>query len=141
MFLLYALSVIVNLAPLIIVLIVNWEVCTKTRREGLAITVTGAVWTLFLIATMLGTLPHKVNRAVSITAVFLVLELMKPLLKYMCLFAGAAAIGAILDGLIIRPIIKRYAELRVASKTADLTSIQVKEAIKEAMKEERSGRV
>ena len=141
MFYLYVLSVIVNLAPLIVVLIVNWEVCTKTRREGLAITVTGAVWTLFLIATMLGSLPHKVNRAVSLTAVFCVMELMKPLLKYMCVFAGAAAIGAILDGMIIKPIIKRYAELRVASKTADITTNQVREAIKEVMREERSGRV
>ena len=51
MFGLYALSLLVNLLPLIIVLIVNWEVCTKTKREGVAISVTGFVWVFFLVIT------------------------------------------------------------------------------------------
>lgn len=141
MFGLYALSLAVNLIPLIVVLIINWEVCTKTKREGIAISVTGFVWVFFLIITMLGTLPKKINRVATLCIVFGVLELMKPLLNYMTIFAGAAAIGALLDVIIIKPIIKRYAELRVASKTADITTQQVKLAVKELLDEERTGRV
>lgn len=141
MFGLYALSVLVNLLPLIVVLIINWKNCTKTEREGVAITVTGFVWVGFLVFSMLGTMPKKINRVAGLVIVFGMLELMKPLLNYMCVFAGAAAIGAILDVLIMRPIIKKYQELRVATQTADLTAQQVKEAVKELLQEERSGRV
>lgn len=141
MFGLYTLSVVINLLPLIFVLIINWEACTKTKREGIAISVTGFIWIFFLIITMLGTLPKKINRVTTLCIVFGVLELMKPLLSYMTIFAGAAAIGAILDAIIVKPIIKKYAELRVASKTADITTQQVKLAVKELLDEERSGRV
>ena len=58
----------------------------------------------------------------------------------MCIFAGAAALGALIDTILIRPIIRRYKELRKATTTADLTSSQVKEAMREIL-EERNGRV
>lgn len=138
---LYLLSLLVNLIPLIIVLIINWSICTKTKREGIAISVTGFVWVFFLVVTMIGTLPRKINRVATLCIVFCVLEFMKPLLNYMTIFAGAAAIGALLDVIIVKPIIKRYAELRIASKTADITTQQVKLAVKELLDEERSGRV
>ncbi len=141
MFGLYVLSVLVNILPLVVVLIINWESCTKTQREGIAISVTGFVWIFFLIVSMLGSMPKKLNRVGCLIIVFLMLELMKPLLSYMCIFAGSAVIGAILDVILIRPIIKRYAELRVATKTADITTQQVSEAVREILKEEGSGRV
>lgn len=140
MFGLYVLSVLVNILPLVVVLIINWEFCTKTKREGIAISVTGFVWIFFLIISMLGSMPKKLNRVGSLIIVFLILELMKPLLSFMCVFAGASAIGAILDVIIVRPIIRRYVELRIASKTADITTQQVKLAVAELL-EERSGRV
>ena len=59
----------------------------------------------------------------------------------MCLFAGAAAIGAILDFMIVKPIIKRYAEMRLATKTADVTTAQGVSAVKEMLNQERTGRV
>lgn len=139
MFGLGCLSVLVNLAPLLIVLLVNYELLIKTKREGLALTVTGVVWVIFLISTLIGSLPFKLNRCATMIIIFIVLELMKPLLVYMCIFAGAAALGALIDTIIIRPIIKRYAELRQATKTADLTTQQVKIAVKELL-EEGSGR-
>lgn len=141
MFSLYVLSLFVNLAPLIVVLALNWQACTKTRREGIAISVTGFVWVFFLVVSMIGSMPNKFNRVAGLCIVFGMLELMKPLLNYMCIFAGAAAIGAILDWLIIKPIINRYKELRVASKTADITTQQVAQAVKDILNEERSGRV
>lgn len=137
---LYLLSLLVNLVPLVIVLLINWEICTKTKREGIAISVTGFVWIFFLLITMLGGVPKKINRVATLFIVFVVLELMKPLLNYMTIFAGAAAIGAMLDMLIVKPIIKRYAELRLATKSADLTTIQVTNAVKEILKE-GTGRV
>jgi hypothetical protein len=138
---LYLLSVGVNIMPLLIVIAFNWKACTKTIREGVALSVTGIFWVLFLVLTMMGAMPKKINRAVVLTMLFVVLELMKPLLNYMCLFAGAAAIGALLDVMIARPMIKRYAELRVATKTADMTTNQVVEAVKEMLQQERTGRV
>ena len=141
MFGLYALSLLVNLLPLIIVLIVNWEVCTKTKREGVALSVTGVIWVLFLVASMIGSMPLKSNRIVTLVLIFIMLELMKPLLSYMTIFAGASAIGAILDAVFIRPMIIKYKELRLSTKTADLTTNQVKMAVKELLEEERTGRV
>lgn len=141
MFGLYVLSVLVNILPLLVVVAINWKACTKTTREGVAISVTGVVWVVFLIFTMIGSMPKKINRVAGMVMFFVILELMKPLLSYMTMFAGACAIGALLDAIIVRPIIKRYQELRVASKTADLTTLQVKQAVKELLEEERSGRV
>lgn len=142
MFGLYVLSVFVNLLPLFIVILINWEACTKTRREGIALSVTGVVWTMFLIFSMLGAMPKRVNRVVGLVVVYVLLEIMKPLLTYMCVFAGASAIGALLDLIIVRPIIRRYIELRVASKTADITTQQVQEVVKQCLEsEERNGRV
>ena len=106
---LYALSLFVNLLPLIIVLVFNWNACTKTRRESVALTVTGFIWVFFLIVTMIGNLPNKTNRVVTLTIVFLVLELMKPLLNYMCLFSGACALGSIADVIFI----KKFAFVKV----------------------------
>lgn len=140
MFGLYMLSLFVNLLPLAIVVMVYWKDCTKTTREGIALSVTGIFWVLFLIITLTGAMPKNINRAVTLIIVFIILELMKPLLAYMCIFAGASAIGALLDSICIRPIIKRYEELRIATKSADITTQQVKEAVAELL-EERSGRV
>ena len=140
MFGLYMLSLFVNLLPLAIVVGVYWQDCTKTTREGIALTVTGIFWVLFLVITLAGAMPKNINRAVTLVIIFIVLELMKPLLAYMCIFAGASAIGALVDAIFVRPIITRYAELRVATKSADLTTQQVKEAVSELL-EERSGRV
>ena len=141
MFGLYALSLFVNLLPLMIVLFLNWEVCTKTKRESVALTTTGFVWVMFLIFSMIGAMPKRASRVVTLIVVFVLLEMMKPLLSQMCLFAGASAIGALLDVIIVRPIIKKYLELRVATTTADLTTLQVKTVVEEALKEAGCGRV
>lgn len=140
MFCLYCLSILVNILPLIIVLIVNWEFCTKTRRECLAISVTGVVWVGFLVFTMLGSMPRKLNRVFVLIAFYLMLELMKPLLSYMTIFAGSATIGALLDLFLVKPLIRRYTELRIATKTADLTTQQMEQVMTKIL-DERSGRV
>ena len=57
MFGLYVLSVVTNILPLLVVIAINWEDCTKTTREGVAISVTGIVWVCFLVFTMLGSMP------------------------------------------------------------------------------------
>jgi hypothetical protein len=141
MFGLYVLSVVLNILPLVVVLIITWESCTKTKREGVAITVTGVCWIFFLIVTMLGTVPKKINRVATFIIVYALLEVMKPLMNYMCIFAGAATLGALVDVIFVRPIIRKYHELRIATKTSDMTTMQVKEAIKEIIEKERSGRV
>jgi hypothetical protein len=133
MFGLWCLSILVNLLPLIVVLAVNYKFFITTQEESVALTITGIVWVVFLICSLIGSLPFRVNRCVVLVVFYGVLELMKPLLKYMCIFAGAVALGAILDTLIVRPIIKKYAELRQATKTADLTTMQVKQAVQELL--------
>ena len=86
-------------------------------------------------------MPKKMNRVATLIIIFVELELMKPLLNYMCSFAGAAAIGAFIDFMIVKPVIKRYAEMRLAVKTADVTTTQVVNAVKEMLNQERTGRV
>ena len=41
MFGLYAISFGVNILPLLVVVIINWEACTKTQKEGVALAVAG----------------------------------------------------------------------------------------------------
>ena len=139
---LYAISFGVNVLPLIVVLIINWEACTKTQREGIAITVAGIFWLLFLASSMLSSLPIKANRVVVLVVLFVMLLLMKPLMEYMAMFSGAAALGAIADVLIVKPIIKQYNEKRVVEKTAGETTKQIKAVMQEMFEEqERKGRV
>ena len=141
MFALYSLSVLVNVTPLIVIVALNWKIFIKTQREGVALTITGIVWFIFLISTFFNSLSFKLNRCATMIIIFVVLELMKPLLNHMCIFAGAAALGALIDTILIRPIIKRYKELRIATTTADITTMQVKQAVQEVLEAERSGRV
>ena len=140
MFALYVASVLVNILPLIIVLAFNWKHFTKTPRETLAISITGFVWIAFLVVSMIGSLPNKLNRVAKITIVYVMLVVMKPLLMHMTVFAGASAIGALLDLIILKPIITRYKELRLATKTADITTQQMEQVMNKIL-DERSGRV
>ncbi|MBR2377442.1 MAG: hypothetical protein IKA85_06735 [Clostridia bacterium] len=139
MFLLWCLSLTANLLPLVIVLAINYKYMVTTKEEGFALTVTGVVWVLFLLISLKGTLPFKMNRCVTLIIVYVLLELMKPLLSYMSVFAGACALGSLIDIVIIKPMIVKYREVRQATKTADMTTEQIKVAVAEII-EERGGR-
>lgn len=142
MFWLYLLSFGVNILPLLIVIIFNWDDCTKTEREGLALTVAGIFWVIFLIVSMLNSVPFKVNRVVVLVVLFVLLLLMKPLLNLMAIFCGASAFGAMVDTFVVKPIIKRQKEKKLIGETAEETTKQIKAVMQEIIKEqENKGRV
>lgn len=131
------LCIFVNIAPLIVLLIINWGVYTKTRSESIALSVTGFVWLVFLIMSAFSSFSPKLARPIKLLCFFIILELIDPLILSLKWFVLCSFIGAGLDFIIIQPLIKQMLELRVATKTTDLT----KEAVREILREEGGGRV
>ncbi len=135
--LLRLLCVLVNIAPLVVLLIINWDVYTKTRSESIALSVTGIVWLVFLIMSAFSSFSPKLARPVKLLCFFIILELINPLILSLKWFVLCSFIGALADYIIIQPLIRQMIELRVATKTTDMT----KEAVREIIKEEMGGRV
>lgn len=137
------LSVLVNILPLIVLLIINWNVYTKTRSESVALTVTGIVWLIYLIMSAFSTFSPKFSRPVKLLVAFIVLELIDPLVGNLKWFALCGFIGALADYLVIQPIIKNLLELKVATKTSEMTRDAIKDILKEEKESEESdkGRV
>lgn len=137
LFLLRILSILVNIAPLLILLIINWEVYTKTKTSSIALSFTGIVWLCFVIMSAFNTLSVKLARPVKLLCFFLILYLIDPLILSMKWFVLCSFLGSTVDYILIQPYIKKMNELKIATKTTDLT----KEALKEMLQEQPGGRV
>lgn len=126
---LYIGSFIISIAPLVVVLALNWGDYTKTPGDTVKLCF-GGVFALFLIfLKVIGKLKMP-RRIVFFGILFLLVYLLKALLDDILLLSGMALAGELIDLLCFqRPIIVTKESIMI-EKTSDATASKVEEAMK-----------
>ena len=123
-------SFIVSIAPLIAVFIINRERYFVNVAAGVKLAVGGIIVVVMMLINALGRL--KVPGGVmAYLVVFLLTYLLEAILSDLAILSGAALLGAVVDYLIMRPIVKKLREDIMVSKTADATADKVKQILDE----------
>lgn len=126
---LYIGSFIISIAPLVVVLALNWGDYTKTPGDTVKLCF-GGVFALFLIfLKVIGKLKMP-RRIVFFGILFLLVYLLKALLDDILLLTGMALAGELIDLLCFQRPIKITKESIMIEKTSDATASKVEEAMK-----------
>ena len=121
-------SFIVSVAPLIAVFVINRERYFVDVAAGVKLAAGGIIVVVMMLINALGRL--KVPGGVmAYLIVFLLSYLLEAVLSDLMILSGAALLGASIDTIIMRPIIKKLREDITVSKTADATSKKIKEIL------------
>ena len=126
---LYIGSFIVSIAPLLTVLILNWDKYAKTPSDTVKLCLGGIICLIFIFMKVVGKL-HMPSRIVFFGIVFIMAYLLQALLYDLILLSGMALIGEVIDVICFQHLIKVTKENILVGKTASETSKQVEEVIK-----------
>lgn len=130
--LLYVVSFIVTLAPLIAVLAINWRDYTETAAEAVKLTVGGVLVAIFMLLKVLGKLKIP-RRVVCYAFVFALAYLLEAVLADLMILSGAALLGEVVDYIFLQRAIKGTKEAVLAAGTADATADRVEDMFKKYM--------
>lgn len=130
--LLYVVSFIVTLAPLIAVLAINWQSYTETAAETVKLTVGGVLVAIFMLLKVLGKLKIP-RRVVCYAFVFALAYLLEAVLADLMILSGAALLGEVVDYIFLQRAIKGTKEAVLAAGTADATAERVEDMFKKYM--------
>jgi hypothetical protein len=122
--LLYVVSFIVTLAPLIAVLAINWRGYTETAAETVKLTVGGVLVAIFMLLKVLGKLKIP-RRVVCYSFVFALAYLLEAVLADLMILSGAALLGEVVDYIFLQRAIKGTKDAVLAAGTADATAERV----------------
>ena len=122
-------SFIVSIAPLLIVLIINWGEYTKTPGETVKLCIGGIMVLFFIFLKVIGKL-RMPRRIVLFGVVFLMAYLLQAIMDDMILLSGMALLGEFLDLVCFQGFIKKLKENILIGKTANTTTEQVEQVIK-----------
>ncbi len=123
-------SFMVAILPLIVVFIVNRERYFINVAAGVKLATGGIIVIVLMLANALGRL--KVPGGImAYLIVFLLSYLLEAILNDLAILSGAALLGAVVDYLIMRPIVKKLREDIMVGKTADATADKVKQILDE----------
>lgn len=126
---LYIGSFLISIAPLVVVLALNWGDYTKTPGDTVKLCF-GGVLALFLIfLKVIGKLQMP-RRIVFFGILFLLVYLLKALLDDILLLAGMALVGEVIDLLCFQRPIKLTKEKILIEKTSTATANKVEEVMK-----------
>lgn len=126
---LYIGSFLISIAPLVVVLALNWGDYTKTPGDTVKLCF-GGILALFLIfLKVIGKLKMP-RRIVLFGVVFLLVYLLKAVLDDILLLTGMALAGEVIDLLCFQRPIKTTKEKIMIEKTSDATASKVEEAMK-----------
>ncbi len=121
-------SFIVSVAPLVVVLIMNWGKYTETPAETVKLCIGGVLCLLFVLMKVLGKLKIP-SRLVLFFVVFLMAYLMQSVLEDLLLLSGMALLGESVDFIFFQKAIKTAEENILVDKTATETAKQVESII------------
>lgn len=126
---LYIGSFLISIAPLVVVLALNWGDYTKTPGDTVKLCF-GGVFALFLIfLKVIGKLKMP-RRIVFFGILFLLVYLLKALLDDILLLTGMALAGEVIDLLCFQRPIKTTKEKIMIEKTSEATASKVEEVMK-----------
>lgn len=121
-------SFIVSVAPLIIVLIINWGKYTKTPGETIKLCIGGSMVVFFVFLKVIGKLKMP-RRIVLFGVVFIMAYLLQAIMNDMLLLSGMALLGEFIDMVCFQGFMKKLEENILVGKTANATTDQVEKVI------------
>lgn len=121
-------SFIVSIAPLVIVLIINWGKYTKTPGETVKLCIGGIMVAFFIFLKVIGKLKMP-RRIVLFGVVFIMAYLLQAIMNDMILLSGMALLGEFIDMVCFQGFIKKLKENILVGKTANATTDQVEKVI------------
>jgi len=122
-------SFIVSIAPLLIVLIINWGEYTKTPGDTIKLCIGGIMALFFIFLKVIGKLKMP-RRIVLFGVVFIMAYLLQAIMDDMILLSGMALLGEFIDLVCFQGFIKKLKENILIGKTANATTDQVEQVIK-----------
>lgn len=134
---LYIGSFIVSIAPLLVILIINWGKYTETPGDTVKLCIGGVILLFFVFLKVIGKL-HIPRRIILFAVVFLLSYLLAKVMSDMLILSGMALAGEALDLICFQGFIRKTQENLLIEKTADATTKKVEEVVKKYM---GSGRV
>ena len=130
--LLYIVSLLVTLGPLVAVLAINWRGYTETAAETVKLTMGGMLIAVFMLLKVLGKLKIP-RRVVCYAFVFALAYLLEAVLADLMILSGAALLGEVIDYIFLQRAIKGTKEAVLAAGTADATADRVEDMFKKYM--------
>lgn len=121
-------SFIVSIAPLIIVLVINWGDYTKTPGDTIKLCIGGIMVLFFIFLKVIGKLKMP-RRIVLFGVVFIMAYLLQAIMDDMILLSGMALLGEFVDMVCFQRFIKKLKENILIGKTANATTDQVEQVI------------
>lgn len=135
--LLYIGSVIAFVSPLLICFILKWDEYMKTPGDTVKLGIGGVLLVVVVALMILGRL-KSLRRIVGLGISFILAYLLQAVLVDLVLLLGLALLGELLDLIFFQTAIKTTKEKIHITKTADATTAQVEEVLKQYI---GSGRV
>lgn len=129
LYLLYALSFIVAVAPLVITFAINFDKYTATVAETVKLTVGGIIVLVLLFLKTIGRLGTPKGIVGPLIA-FMLTVMLEAILHDLALLLGMYLLGEAIDLICLRWYIKKLDEDIKIGKTANATAKQVEEVIK-----------
>ena len=117
-----------SIAPLVIVLIINWGKYTKTPGETVKLCIGGIMVAFFIFLKVIGKLKMP-RRIVLFGVVFIMAYLLQAIMNDMILLSGMALLGEFIDMVCFQGFIKKLKENILVGKTANATTDQVEKVI------------
>ena len=127
---LYVCSFIVSIAPLLVCFIANWDKYTETPQDTIKLCLGGLLLMLFVFLKVVGKLQMP-RRIVLFSVVFCMVYLLQTILDDLLLISFLALLGEILDAIGFQWVIKKTKQDMIVSKTADATTQQVEQVIRQ----------
>lgn len=137
---LYIGSFLVSIAPIVVIVALNWGHYTSTPKSSLSLAIGGVMAVIFILLKAMDKLPKRVKRIVYYVIGFFMVWLLEPILLDLKLLLLMAIIGEGLDMILFSWRIKRMKEDMLIDRTAEVTSEKVEQAIQNAI-EKLNGRV
>ena len=138
---LYVLSFIVSVAPLLVVLIVNWGEYTNTVSDAVKLSCAGVMIAVFLFLKVVGKLKMP-RRVVFYGLLCLLVWLLQPVMGDLLLLSGMAFLGELIDFIFFQSAIKRTREKIHIEKQTESTAGVVEDQMEAMFKKYMgSGRV
>lgn len=128
--LLYIGSFIACTAPLLVCFILNWDTYTETPSATVKLCLGGVILLVLLFLKVVGKLKMP-RRIVLFGIVFMMAYLLQAILDDLILLSGMALLGEGIDFVCFQRAIRITKENILVGKTADATTTQVEEVLKQ----------
>lgn len=126
----YLLSIIASVLPLLICLIVNREKFFTTPGDVVKTSIGGMILLVFVFLKTIGKLKMP-RRVILFGLVFALSYLLQSLLQDLTLLSGLALIGEGVDYIIFQPILSAMREKNRANRAADVTEERVEKLLQQ----------